>query len=68
MEYRSVTELKRLLAEGYTIEKIQPPIIASDIEVSVVTVTVMCPDGKTQAVRAFREEAQAVREYVRNLQ
>jgi len=66
-EFRSISELKKLLADNCKIEKIQPPMIASDIEVNVVTVTVLCPDGKTQTIRAYREEAHALREFVRNL-
>lgn len=66
-ELRSISELKKLLAGDCKIEKIQPPMIASDIEVNVVTITVLCPDGKTQLIRAYREEAQALREFVRSL-
>ncbi len=66
-EFRSISELKKLLAVNCKVEKIQPPMIASDIEVNVVTVTVLCPDGKTQTIRAYREEAHALREFVRKL-
>ena len=67
MEFKSISEVKKLIAENCKIEKIQPQIIASDIEVNVVTVTLVCPDGKTHTIRAFREEAHALREFVRNL-
>jgi hypothetical protein len=63
----SLTKLKRLLDNDYKIEKIQPPVFASDAEVNIVTVTLICPDGKKQTVRAYREESRALREYIRNL-
>jgi hypothetical protein len=66
-EIRAISELKKLLAGRCKIEKIQPPMLASDIEVNVVTVVLLCPDGKTQTIRAYREEAQALREFVRSL-
>jgi hypothetical protein len=31
----------------------------------MVTVTVAFPDGKTQTIRAYREEAHALREFIR---
>jgi hypothetical protein len=45
---------------------IMPQVFASDAEVNIVTVTVQCPDGKTQTIRAYREEAHALREFLRN--
>lgn len=42
-------------------------IAASDAEVNIVTVTVICPQGATHIIRAYREEASALREYVRLL-
>jgi hypothetical protein len=35
------------------------------MEVNIVTVTVKCPDGKEQTIRAYMEEAHALREFVR---
>ena len=67
VELESLTKLKRLLDNDYKIEKIQPPVFASDAEVNIVTVTLICPDGKKQTVRAYREESRALREYIRNL-
>ena len=64
-EFRSISELKKLLAADCKIEKINPPVFASDAEVNIVTVTVAFPDGKTQTIRAYREEAHALREFIR---
>ena len=67
VEFESLTKLKRLLDNDYTIEKIQPTIFASDAEVNIVTVVLLCPDGKKEIIRAYREESQACREYIKNL-
>jgi hypothetical protein len=64
-EFRSISELRKLLASNCKIEKVYPQVFASDAEVNVVTVTLKCPDGKTQTIRAYREEAHAVREFLR---
>jgi uncharacterized protein (UPF0264 family) len=64
-EVKSVSELKKLHAADYKIEKIDPPAFASDADVNIVTVTLACPDGKTQTIRAYREEAQSLREFIR---
>jgi hypothetical protein len=58
-EFRSISELKELLASNCKIEKIYPQVFASDAEINIVTVIVKCPDGKTQTIRAYREEAHA---------
>jgi hypothetical protein len=60
-----VAQLRELLAKNCKIQKVQPAMFASDAEVNIVTVTLVCPDGATQVIRAYREEAQAVRELVR---
>jgi hypothetical protein len=60
----SLTKLKRLLDDDYKIEKIQPLVFASDAEVNIVTVTLLCPDGKKETIRAYREESRALREYI----
>ena len=67
VKLESLTKLKRLLDNDYQIEKIQPPVFASDAEVNIVTVTLLCPDGKKEIIRAYREESRALREYIRNL-
>jgi hypothetical protein len=64
-EYNSISELKKLLDANCKIEKVQPPIFASDTEVNIVIVTAVCPDGKVQTIKAYREEAVALREFVR---
>ena len=64
-EFNSISELKRLLAANCKIEKIHPAVFASDAEVNIVTVTMAFPDGKTQTIRAYREEAQALRKFIR---
>jgi hypothetical protein len=46
VELEPLTKLKRLLDNDYKIEKIQPPVFASEVEVNIVTVTLLCPDGK----------------------
>lgn len=60
-----VDQLKDLLAKNCKIQKVQPAIYASDAEVNIVTLTLVCPDGATHVIRAYREEAQAIREFVR---
>ena len=67
MEFESIIQLKRLLDNDYKIEKIQPAVFASDVEVDIVIVTLILPDGKKEIIRAYREEFQAVMEYIRNL-
>ncbi|MCI0559824.1 MAG: hypothetical protein MN733_15145 [Nitrososphaera sp.] len=62
-----ITRLKELLATGCRIEKVQPPVFASDAEVNVVIVSLVCPDGDRHTVRAYREEAHAIREFVSSL-
>ena len=64
-EFRYISELKKLLASNCKVEKVYPPIFASDAEVNIITVTVRCHDGKTQTIRAYREEAHALREFLR---
>ena len=66
VEFNSISKLKKLLDDNCKIEKIQPPVIASDVEVNIVIVTVVCPDDDNrQTIKAYREEAQALREFIR---
>jgi hypothetical protein len=60
-----VAQLKELFTKNCKIQKVQPAVFASDAEVNIVTVTLVCPDGATHVIRAYREDAQAVRELVR---
>jgi len=64
-EFKAISKLKKLLAANCKIEKIHPAIFASDAEVNIVTVTMLCPDGKTQTIHAYREEAHVLREFIR---
>jgi hypothetical protein len=64
-EVNSISQLKKLLDVGCKIEKIQPPVMASDAEVNIAIVTVACPDGANQTIKAYREEAVALREFIR---
>lgn len=60
-------ELQKLLSMNCKIESVYPAMPASDAEVNIVTVTVICPEGAAHTIRAYREEASALREYVRLL-
>ncbi|MGH9975495.1 MAG: hypothetical protein ACRD8Z_06625 [Nitrososphaeraceae archaeon] len=62
-----ILELQRLLSMNCKIERVYPASPASDAEVNIVTVTVICAQGDTHTIRAYREEASALREYVRLL-
>ena len=60
-------ELQKLLSVNCKIESVYPTALVSDAEVNIVTITVICPQGTTHTIRAYREEASALREYVRLL-
>ena len=60
-----VTQLKNLLAKNCRIQKVHPTVFASDAEVNIVVITLLCQDGSTHVIKAYREEAQALREYLR---
>ena len=66
MEFESISKLERLLSTKCKIEKIYPSVFASDAETNIVTVEVKCPDGQTHKIRAYRDEAHALREFIRN--
>jgi acetone carboxylase gamma subunit len=61
----SIIKLQALLDGNCKIEKIYPQVFASDAETNIVTVELICPDGQTHKIRAYREDAQAVREFLR---
>jgi hypothetical protein len=44
-----------LLESNFIIEKVQPPVISSDAEVNIVIVTVLCPDGKKETIKAYSD-------------
>jgi hypothetical protein len=66
-KFNGISELTKLLDANCKIEKVEPPVYASDTEVNIVKVTVICPDGKVQvhAIKAYEEEASALREFIR---
>ncbi len=64
----AISKLKKLLESNCVIEKVQPPVMASDAEVNIVIVTLLCPDGKKETIKAYREEAVAMREFIRTHQ
>ena len=64
-ELNSISELKKLLDANCKIEKVQPPVYASDAEVNIVKVSVVCPDGKSHTIKAYKEEASTLREFIR---
>jgi hypothetical protein len=66
MEFESISKLERLLSTKCKIEKIYPSVFASDAETNMVTVEVKCPDGQIHKIRAYRDEAHALREFIRN--
>jgi hypothetical protein len=64
-ELNSISELKKLLDANCKIENVQPFVLASDAEVNIVILSLVCPDGKKQIIKAYREEATALREFIR---
>jgi hypothetical protein len=61
----SILKLQGLLDRGCKIEKVYPSILGSDAEVNIVTVEVRCSDGQIHKIRAYREEASDLREFIR---
>jgi hypothetical protein len=53
------------LDRGCKIVKIYPKIFGSDVEINIVMVEVSCPDKNIHKIRAFREEAVDLREFIR---
>ncbi len=64
-EFNSISELKKLLEANCKVEKVEPPVYASDAEINIVKVSVVCPDGKMQIIKAYKEEASALRDFIR---
>ena len=64
-ELNSISELKKLLDANCRIEKVEPPVYASDAEVNIVKVSIVCPDGKSHTIKAYKEEASTLREFIR---
>jgi hypothetical protein len=61
----SILRLQGLLDRGCEIEKVYPSILGSDAEINIVTVDVKCSDGQIHKIRAYREEANDLREFIR---
>jgi hypothetical protein len=61
----SILKLQTFLNSGCKIEKIYPSVFGSDAEINIVTVEVRCPDGQLHKIRAYREEAIDLREFIR---
>jgi hypothetical protein len=61
----SILKLQGLLDRGCKIEKVYPSVLGSDAEINIVTVEVRCSDGQIHKIRAYREEASDLREYIR---
>jgi len=64
----AIDELKMLIDKGCKVAKVQPAMFASDAEVNIVIVTVSCAGGSYATVKAYRDEARQLREFVRSLQ
>ena len=61
----SILKLQGLLDRGCKIEKVYPSVLGSDAEISIVTVEVRCSEGRIHKIRAYREEASDLREYIK---
>ena len=61
----SILKLQELLDRGCRIEKIYPSVTASDAEINIVTVEIRCSDDQIHKIRAYREEANDLREFIR---
>jgi hypothetical protein len=61
----SILKLQGLLDRGCKIEKVYPSILGSDAEINIVTVEVRCSEGQIHRIRAYREEASDLREFIR---
>ena len=64
-EFNSISELKKLLEANCKVEKVEPPVFASDAEINIVRVSILCLDGKRHIIKAYKEEASALREFIR---
>ena len=61
----SILRLQELLDKDCKIEKIYPSVVGSDAEIKIVTVEVRCPDMNIHKIRAYRDEATNLREFIR---
>ena len=58
-------KLQDLLDRGCRVVKVYPSVFGSDAETNIVTVEVSCPDNNIHKIRAFRDEAIDLREFIR---
>ena len=65
MELTSIKKLQELIDNNYKIEKVHPPIFGSDVEINIVTVTLISENGKKESIRAYGEESNQLREHIR---
>jgi hypothetical protein len=61
----SILKLQDLLDRGCKIEKVYPSVLGSDAEINIVTVELRCSDGQIHKIRAYREDANDLREFIR---
>ncbi|HEY7108563.1 MAG TPA: hypothetical protein VH415_03960 [Nitrososphaeraceae archaeon] len=61
----SINKIKELLERNCSVKKVYPQVFGSDAETNIVTVELECPDGTHHKIRAYGENAQAVREFLR---
>jgi len=64
-EFNSISELKKLLEANCRVEKVEPPVYGSDTEVNIVKVSIVCNNGERKIIKAYKEEASALREFIR---
>jgi hypothetical protein len=65
MELTSIKKLQELIDNNYKIEKLYPPIFGSDVEINIVTVTLISENGKKESIRAYGDESHQLRDYIR---
>ena len=63
-----IIKIKELLERNCNVKKVHPQVFGSDAETNIVTVELECPDGTHHKIRAYGENAQAVREFLRTRQ
>ena len=61
----SILKLQGLLDRGCRIEKIYPGVTASDAEINISNSRGQVSDGQIHKIRAYREEANDLREFIR---
>ncbi len=60
-----IAELRNLLANSCKIRKVHPAVCVSDAEVSNVLVALASPSSQTHAIKAYKDGAKAIREFIR---